>query len=416
VASRDLQIDFAEEWYRAFDRIIDLLVDEGRADEALALAERSHAHILAEELKFDPSPAGAVDSLRSIIDRLPDGVVVLVFESLERTTVAWVVRRSSIVCKRLPLGQAELERLVPDGHIGSEKEPEAVTLQRLESLYEAIYRPVSGSVRETDRLVFVPDKSLQLLPFAALRDASRGRWLIEEHAVSVAPSLTHLVSALERDGERRHFGRERILVVGDPAFDSSRFPDLPRLSSAAAEARDIAKLYDDADTLLGANAVRSRVLEQATGRSVIHLAVHSLLNPRHPSRSALLFAPDTQIADDGIFYAFQIDARAFSSTRLLVLGGCSTSSGKRTVYEGPLSLSRAFLAAGIPDIVATLWDVDDDASREMLLPFHKGLRQGSDAVAALRTAQLHMIHHRDARFRRVDAWAGFQVIGGFFEK
>lgn len=95
------------------------------------------------------------------------------------------------------------------------------------------------------------------------------------------------------------------------------------------------------------------------------------------------------------------------ATRLVVLSACSTAAGRLSASEGATSLARSFLAAGVPAVVASLWDVDDLAASRLLVKFHRRIRAGDDPVKALRTVQLSELGTAPPA-----EWAAFQLIGG----
>jgi CHAT domain-containing protein len=97
--------------------------------------------------------------------------------------------------------------------------------------------------------------------------------------------------------------------------------------------------------------------------------------------------------------------------RLVVLAGCSTANGKVWDSEGVANLGRPFLAAGVPTVVASLWQVGDRASFALLDEFYGRLRAGADPGSALRQAQASMIHHTDPALRSPRSWAAFSLVG-----
>ncbi|HXH93453.1 MAG TPA: CHAT domain-containing protein [Thermoanaerobaculia bacterium] len=413
MTDRDLQIAFAEQWYIAFDEMIDLLVDQGRYAEALSFAERSRLSVLFDQLNGARPP---IEFSPMSARRIPEGDAVVEYAVLDNSIVVWVVRRDSLLCRRLPVGGSEIERLVATARasIDQYSDDDASARRDLGHLYDAIVGPVVSELRRAERLVIVPDKALQGVPFAALYDRQHQRWLIEDRIVAIAPSLNLFLTAITRDAALACEQQERILTLGDPAFDRRRFPMLPRLDAANAEARRIARLYPKAVVLTGSEATPSRLKKEAQGCPIVHLATHAISNPRLPSWSALLLAPEPDTLATGVLYAHDIDRRTFSRTRLVVLAGCETASAMRTRYEGSLGLARSFLAAGVPSVVSTLWRIDDETSQNLLLRFHQRLRAGDDSPNALRAAQLDQLHSSDKALRRVATWAGFQVIGGVF--
>src|SRR5207253_2003371 len=94
-------------------------------------------------------------------------------------------------------------------------------------------------------------------------------------------------------------------------------------------------------------------------------------------------------------------------TRLLILSAC------RTGYEThpDVSFATAFQMQGVPSVVATLWDVDDRAAATIGSILHRELRHGKSRAAALREAQLALLHHSDPELRAPSAWAGYFLTG-----
>ena len=109
---------------------------------------------------------------------------------------------------------------------------------------------------------------------------------------------------------------------------------------------------------------------------MIHFAGHALSNVSFPGLSRLLFAESAE-GSSGSLFAHEIGNRDLSSVRIVVLAGCRTSSGQIRRGEGVISLARPFLAAGVPTVLATLWDLNDRASRPLFVEFHRGVRRGS---------------------------------------
>jgi len=94
-------------------------------------------------------------------------------------------------------------------------------------------------------------------------------------------------------------------------------------------------------------------------------------------------------------------------TDLVVLSGCQSHSGKRTLGDDIIGLSRAFLYAGSPSVMASLWSVDDDATKLLMVAFYSHLRQGLSKADALRAAQADVRRQYQSPFY----WAGFVLTG-----
>ncbi|PYQ19311.1 MAG: hypothetical protein DMF81_22315 [Acidobacteria bacterium] len=99
-------------------------------------------------------------------------------------------------------------------------------------------------------------------------------------------------------------------------------------------------------------------------------------------------------------------------TRVVVLAACRTAAGPVSRVEGALSLGRPFLAAGVPDVVASLWDIDDSVSRRFFVAFHRALLVEGDPLLALRKAQITLLRGDDVSLAHPASWAAFICMGG----
>ena len=113
-----------------------------------------------------------------------------------------------------------------------------------------------------------------------------------------------------------------------------------------------------------------------------------------------------------MLYAFEIEHHALPQARLVVLAACGTAAGEASRLEGALSIARPFLAAGVPAVVASLWDADDTTSRRFFVAFHRNLLAVGDPATALRQTQLGFLRERDVTLTHPSAglassaWAG----------
>ena len=96
----------------------------------------------------------------------------------------------------------------------------------------------------------------------------------------------------------------------------------------------------------------------------------------------------------------------------MVLAGCRTAAGAISSTEGALSLGRPFLAAGVPSVVASLWDIDDAVSRRFFVTFHRALRVLGEPLLALQQAQISLLRDGDPSYARPASWAAFVCMGG----
>jgi CHAT domain-containing protein len=201
------------------------------------------------------------------------------------------------------------------------------------------------------RLVIVPDGVLSSLPFEALvRPGLRPRALVEDFAVSYAPSATVLAELSRSAAGSRGAGPTNLLVIAAPAIRGSASTgeelegetfDLLPLPDAASEARSIGRFGGPASEIdVGANASEARIKGRSLERfGVLHFATHALLSRRVPSRSALLLASEGE--RPGLLTAREIHRLRLRSD-LVVLSACQTAQGRFLAGEGVQSLARAF--------------------------------------------------------------------------
>ena len=162
-----------------------------------------------------------------------------------------------------------------------------------------------------------------------------------------------------------------------------------------------ASLYPRHAVLTGRAATREVFLKEISGYEVVHFGGHAVSNPEYPLLSRLLFAPAASGEPESLF-AHELSKMRLPHTRVVVLAACSTAAGAVSRGEGVMSVARPFLAAGVPVVVGSQWDVDDRATRALFVRFHQVLAETIDPMRALREAQLSLLR---------DATAALQLTG-----
>jgi CHAT domain-containing protein/tetratricopeptide (TPR) repeat protein len=305
--------------------------------------------------------------------------------------------------------------------------------RRLDALVMQPVRAVAGSRR---RLLISPDGALNLVPFEALRD-EQDRFGVERYAISYLSSGRDLLR-LQVHGP----SRGAPVVVADPAFGGpdvgvsgphrsvTSVDDLSdayfaRLAGTGQEAQQIKTLFPEATVFARERASKSalvaldapRVLHIATHGFFLRDSAHKIPNPLLRSGLALAGANTgsrtlgRQTGDEGILTALEASTLNLWGTRLVTLSACDTGVGEVRNGEGVYGLRRAFLLAGAETLVMSLWPVRDSVTREMMIAYYTGLRQGLGRGDALRQAQLAMLA-RPAR-RHPFYWASFIQAGAW---
>ncbi|HLG17344.1 MAG TPA: CHAT domain-containing tetratricopeptide repeat protein [Blastocatellia bacterium] len=358
-------------------------------------------------------------------------------------------KRETLEQRRVRLSRADGE--YPDA---------ARTLSRL------LLQPVAGQLANK-RLLIVTDGALQYVPFAALpileldgESAEHGlgslRPLIAEHEIVNLPSAS-VLAVLRQQTVGRAEAPKRVAVLADPVFDemdprlgsarrartavpgsprprvpaSLRRPSdlersasevgasgggflLPRLLSSRQEAASILNLVasEDRKGALDFDASRETATNPELGEyRIVHFATHGLLNSVHPDLSGVVLSLVDRRGEqqDGFLRLHEIYNLKLPAD-LVVLSACQTGLGKEIRGEGLIGLTRGFMYAGAPRVVASLWKVDDEATAELMKRFYEGmLNDKQTPAAALRNAQIAM--WKQKRWQSPFYWAAFTLQG-----
>jgi CHAT domain-containing protein len=342
----------------------------------------------ASLMSVEPVTLGEIQGL------LPEGTTLLEYLVVDREVVLWVVDRQSVRALRTPATRAALVTEVRDFRAAiASQAPQADVESRARALYQRLLAPAREAIRG-DRLLIVPHDVLHYLPFGALRTPD-GHWLVEDFVLGTVPSASVLKFLT---GKGAH-ASDRILAIGNPdlgpAFD---------LHYAEREARAIAERFPSRTTVLTrAQATENRTKQLAVQAGLLHFAVHGELSEQDPMSSALLLVPGQ--GEDGRLEVRELFALELGA-QLVVLSACETGLGKLSRGDELVGLQRAFLYAGTPAVVTTLWKVDDRASYLLMRSFYEHLVAQGPA-AALRTAQRALL----VTFPHPYAWAAFGLTG-----
>nr|WP_277922600.1 CHAT domain-containing tetratricopeptide repeat protein [Coleofasciculus sp. FACHB-1120] len=283
--------------------------------------------------------------------------------------------------------------------------------ERLQQLHQLLIQPIAELLPADPnaRVIFIPQESLFLVPFAALQDANK-KYLIEQHTILTAPSIQ--VLALTRQQRQRvPVPAKDVLVVGNPTMPSvapkigEKPTQLPPLPGAEKEAIEIARLLNTT-ALIGNQATESAVVQRLPTAKMIHLATHGLLDDFQGLGIPGAIALTPAGKDDGFLTASEI-LNLKLNAELVVLSACDTGRGKVT-GDGVIGLSRSLITAGVPSVIVTLWAIPDNPSALLMTQFYRNLQQNSDKAQALRSAMLTTMKQYP---NQPSAWAAYTLIG-----
>lgn len=375
--------------------------------EALVLEARAR-HPQYRELRF-PQTA----SLAEVQEILREGEGLLAFSLAEPASWLWFVERDDVALRRLPEAGV-LDREVRRAMAGL-LDPSAA-IEGEEALARVLLGPLAGEKALPRRLIVVSSGILHHFPFETLPVAGGGALLGEEVALSYVPSATALVRLR---GERRPSRPPRLLAVGDAFYTGAQPAEersmlrLGRLAPLPHTRREVLALRSlfgagHSTLLLGPEATETRLKTLDLGAySVIHLATHGRIDARSPARSGLVLGEDDG-REDGLLQMREI-FRLPLAADLVTLSACQSALGPVVTGEGLVGLARAFFYAGTGSVVASLWNVNDEAAARLMEGFYRELSRGVSKAEALRRAKIEL--RDDARFRHPYYWASFVLLG-----
>jgi CHAT domain-containing protein len=272
------------------------------------------------------------------------------------------------------------------------------------------------------KLLILPEGRLGYLPFEILLrhvdsipqriDYRNLPYLIKDFPIAYCYSATLHFSQLER--KQRGNGKLLAFVPDYKTFkpisiNGTDTINLNELPYAKAESDMVLSVYDG-DLAAGDEATKANFKENASGYSMLHLAMHTVLDDEKPLYSRLIFQQQNDSLDAysiGTYELFGMDLEA----SIVVLSACNTGTGKYREGEGIISLTRGFMHAGVPSIVMTNWEVHDQTGAWMMERFYKNLNSGMGKDVALQQAKVDFLAQANQLKSHPYFWASYVVIG-----
>jgi CHAT domain-containing protein/Tfp pilus assembly protein PilF len=386
--------------------------------------------------------------LKEIQAKVLDPETVLLEYALGPTkSVLWAVTPSSMQAFELPPAsdiEAAARRfydLLTVRNQRREGETPAARLARVrqaDAAYPLAARQVgrmlldpAATYLEHKRLLIVAEGMLRYLPFGALAEPGGDFPLIVNHEITTAPSAS-VVALLRQETASRKPASKLLAVFADPVFQADdprvaapkassarrasvlETQDFARLHFSRTEAEEISRLADPAATLKAVDFAASRETAMSPDLAayrVVHFATHSVLDNEHPELSGVVLSlvDSSGHPQNGFLRLYDIYNLRLGAD-LVVLSACRTALGKEIKGEGLIGLTRGFLYAGAPRVVATLWEIDDRTTEEAMKRFYDGmLGRGERPAAALRAAQIEL--WKSKGWDAPHYWAAFMLEG-----
>jgi CHAT domain-containing protein/Tfp pilus assembly protein PilF len=450
----DFKTTFMARERYVFEDIIDLLETLYEKDKtkeydtlAFSYAERSKSRVLldlltksnariykendrrSEALKY-PEPV----SLKEVQALCPDkNTIILEYSVGDSSSCLWVITQSDHKLYRLPdrkILQEQIETIRFALQEPKEKISEFYT-QAANFLYEKLIKPAEPYLSKKSRLIIIPDGVLNYLPFEVLLTENKGSsqrasysdlpFLVKKYPISYVQSASVLKNLLSMKSESEN-GRvvdKKLIAFGDPVYenenDSAVVPgkEYQRLKYSGEEVKNIASFFKEgnAEIFLRKDATEENVKREGELKkfNYIHFATHGFIDEAKPDFSSIVLTKDNNSEEDGLLNAAEIFNLKLNAD-LVVLSACQTGLGKLVRGEGMVGLTRAFMYAGTPTVMVSLWSVSDVSTSTLMGEFYRNLvKEKLGKTEALRKAQLSMLGNE--KFAHPFYWAPFVIIG-----
>ncbi len=400
-----------------------LTVNQGDFNALMIDLETKYPNIY-QVIKVDPI------QLTDIQSQLPDDVVLLQYFPADDALYIFMITKTQVEAKTVPVTNLEIDSLVnkyryyitdvmsmlkrgrfdmklKDWKQGADTRFYDRHTKPLRDimvkLYDYLVLPVWDNIKDEKikTITVIPAASLYYVPFQCLATETQDgdiQFLIEKKAVNylTAATLMDLVS------KKKQKQISNVLVFGNP--DGS-------LPGAEEEAKVIQSAFSTAKLYKNLEATKDKAKSMSSQYDVVHFATHGFLSGDEPQKSFLLMAPnETLKEDDKLTISEILKLPLKDKNDLVVLSACNTSMGKSATGVELISLSRAFAIAGAPTTVATLWPVDDESTKIIMINFYEGLKKGLSKSESMRQAQIALIRKGDFHIHPF-FWAPYVMIG-----
>ena len=354
----------------------------------IALVASEYGDLLTRLQVFDPKYDSylrvAPLKLADVQRQLSPNATLISYFLTPNNALAFVISRESFEVAKLAVNQTELDAAIAsfrDFPNLNDPSPES-----LRQLHKWLIAPIQRRLK-TPLVGIIPNGVLHAVPFAALTDGKR--YFGDAHTIFSLPSVSVLQFIPHKTGS----GAASLLAIA--YGEAAGQPELPHVEP---EVRAIAGFYGTAPRI--GEAATVGLLRDAGEYSILHLAAHYHRNSSSPGLSSVTVA-------DGSLSLQDVYGLDLKKTELVVLSTCQSQSGGTSRGDDIEALNRAFMYAGAPTVIASLWNVDDGATAELMISFYRRLKSGSTKAAALRAAQMET----RAKHQHPYYWAGFVLTG-----
>jgi CHAT domain-containing protein/tetratricopeptide (TPR) repeat protein len=332
-------------------------------------------------------------SIRQLQESMHSGEALISFYNTPEKIELFVLTKSKLIHKELDSGESIRRnikawiQILQSAESGKHMQAKYLSGE----IYKQFVKPLNNLAGDKEIWIVVPDGLFFQLPIESLQGDEAGGLILEGHAVSYEFSARFMMYDNRRSAIPVN---EKPLISFAPFaqkgadLKSEGMDWLNQLPFSAGETASI-----EGERLTDRQATKEVFLKNLNHYPIVHLATHAMTDPENPSASCIAFFPGSGLRTDDLLYLDEIYALRMDSCRLMVISACETGKGALVRNEGAMSFARAFLYAGCPSTINTLWKADDRTTSEILRSFYIHLEEGYSKPRALQKAKLEFIRN-----------------------
>jgi CHAT domain-containing protein len=345
------------------------------------------------------NPKALKETQRSI----PPGVMLIQYAPLGDQLYVFLVSKENIKIVIAP-GKPEelwkkiktLRKQITSGESG------APLTKNLTSLYDLLIMPIEPELEPIKILAFIPNQLLFYLPMQALAKKQADgsvRYLIEDKQI-VYLTAADVMKVVQPPDEEK--SRDGMVAFGNPTGAN--------LPAAESEVKAIAQVFPATEVLSGGEVTKVALnAEQRLNKRIVHFATHGILNATTPSESYIQLATSPNAGQEHLTVGEVWDL-PFKKVTLVTLSACESALGDKEPDGGEITtLAEAFSSAGATTVLASLWSVGDESTKELMVEFYRQLAAGQSKAEALQSAEVKLL--KNPKYSRPLYWAPFVLMG-----
>ncbi len=345
------------------------------------------------------NPKALKETQRSI----PPGVMLVQYAPLGEQLYIFLVSKESLKIVLAP-GQPEdlwkkiktVRKQITTGESGGP------LTKNLVALYDMLIVPIEAELEPIKTIAFIPNQLLFYLPMQALAKKKADgtmRYLIEDKEIVYLTAADVMNVVQPPDNEKSTGG---MVAFGNPTGAN--------LPAAEAEVKAIAEVFPSTEVLSGGEVTKVALnVEQRLNKRIVHFATHGILNATTPAESYIQMAKATTPGQEHLTVGEVWDL-PFKKVTLVTLSACESALGDKEPDGGEITtLAEAFSSAGATTVLASLWSVGDESTKELMVEFYRQLASGQSKAASLQSAEIKLL--RNPKFSRPLYWAPFVLMG-----